>query len=227
MNLQQQLQTALSQKQKNFSGIFIAFIKSTLNLEHFDKKSESHSFSISQIIDSEGGGYLNVQNAFFRTPFGNQRVHEFQTLSKSARHHLYLIFPWIWDKLSWKKCRLVRFEILELFVNTWLPMTSIPVAISRFDPTTSNDYVSKTKTFYRIFITYVKSRTSSDDFVKKDESTSLSFYDIIDAEKSGYLNVYRPCFRTSFANQGLHEFQTPRKSTPSHYYLIFPLIWDK
>ena len=47
----------------------------------------------------------------------------------------------------------------------------------------------KQKTFYRIFITYVKSRTSSDDFVKKDESTSLSFYDIIDAGKSGYLNV--------------------------------------
>ena len=45
------------------------------------------------------------------------------------------------------------------------------------------------KTFYRIFITYVKSRRSSDDFVKKDESSSLSIYDIIDAEKSGYLNV--------------------------------------
>ena len=38
MNLQQQLQTAISQKQKNFSVIFIAFIKPTLNLEHFDKK---------------------------------------------------------------------------------------------------------------------------------------------------------------------------------------------
>ena len=47
----------------------------------------------------------------------------------------------------------------------------------------------KQKIFYRVFITYVKSRRSSDDFVKKDESTSLSFYDIIDAEKSGYLNV--------------------------------------
>ena len=34
-----------------------------------------------------------------------------------------------------------------------------------------------------------KSRTSSNDFVKKDESTSLSIYDIFDAEKSGYLNV--------------------------------------
>ena len=69
MNLQQQLQTALSQKQKNFSAIFIAFIKPTLNLEHFDKKCESHSFSISQIIDSEGGGYLNVQNALLQNTF--------------------------------------------------------------------------------------------------------------------------------------------------------------
>ena len=37
-NFQQQLQTALSQKEKNFSVIFIAFIKPTLNLERFDKK---------------------------------------------------------------------------------------------------------------------------------------------------------------------------------------------
>ena len=69
-------------------------------------------------------------------------------------------------------------------------MTSIPVAISRIWPNNFQTTMSqKQKTFYRIFITYVKSRTSSDDFVKKDESTSLSFYDIIDAEKSGYLNV--------------------------------------
>ena len=35
-NFQQQLQTALSQKQKIFSSIFIAIIKPTLNEEHFD-----------------------------------------------------------------------------------------------------------------------------------------------------------------------------------------------
>ena len=35
-NFQQQLQRALSQKQKIFSSIFIAFIKPTLNVEHFD-----------------------------------------------------------------------------------------------------------------------------------------------------------------------------------------------
>ena len=37
-NFQQQFQRALSQKQKIFSAIFIAFIKPTLNLERFDKK---------------------------------------------------------------------------------------------------------------------------------------------------------------------------------------------
>ena len=68
-NFQQQLQTALSQKQKIFSAIFIAFIKPTLNLEHFEKKGESPSFSISQIIDSERGGYLNVQNALLQNTF--------------------------------------------------------------------------------------------------------------------------------------------------------------
>ena len=50
---------------------------------------------------------------------------------------------------------------------------------------------------------------------KKMSCTSLSIYDIIDAEKSGYLSVYRPCFRTSLANQRLHEFQTSLKSTTS------------
>ena len=37
-NFQQQIQMALSRKQKIFPAIFIAFIKPPLNLEHFDKK---------------------------------------------------------------------------------------------------------------------------------------------------------------------------------------------
>ena len=68
-NFQQQLQTALSQKQKIFSAIFIAFIKPTLNLERLIKKGESHSFSFSQSIDSERGGYLNVQSALLQKTF--------------------------------------------------------------------------------------------------------------------------------------------------------------
>ena len=58
--LTQQVQTPLSLKEKTFSGFFIAFPKSTWNGEHFEKKGESSSLSISEIIDSKRGGYLSA-----------------------------------------------------------------------------------------------------------------------------------------------------------------------
>ena len=51
-NFLQQLQTLLSQKPKTFSEIFIAFLKSAWNLEHFEKKDECPSLNISEIIVS-------------------------------------------------------------------------------------------------------------------------------------------------------------------------------
>ena len=60
LNFTQQLEEAFSQKQKTFSGIFIAFLKCALNLEHLEKKDEYPSLVISRIFDSERDGYLNV-----------------------------------------------------------------------------------------------------------------------------------------------------------------------
>ena len=59
-NLPQQFQTPLSQKQKTFSEFFIAFLKCAWNLEHFQKEDEFPSLIISEIIDAEIRGYLNV-----------------------------------------------------------------------------------------------------------------------------------------------------------------------
>ena len=59
-NFPQQFQTILSQKQKTFSGFFIAFLKCALNLEHFQKKYEYPTLIISEIIDTERRGYLKV-----------------------------------------------------------------------------------------------------------------------------------------------------------------------
>ena len=58
--LTQQVQTLLSLKPKTFSGFFISFLKSTLNGEHFQKKGESSSLSITEIVDSKRGGYLSA-----------------------------------------------------------------------------------------------------------------------------------------------------------------------
>ena len=60
LNFTQQLEALLSQKQKTFSGLFLAFLKYALNLEDLEKKDEYPSLVISKVIDSERGGYLNV-----------------------------------------------------------------------------------------------------------------------------------------------------------------------
>ena len=84
----------------------------------------------------------------------------------------------------------MKYEILSLFVNT---MTTDDKYSSRNIQNLTQQLLmaisQKQKTFYRIFITFLKSRTNSDNFVKKDESPSWSFYEIIDGEKGCYLNV--------------------------------------
>ena len=59
-SLPQQFQTSLSQKKKDFFWFLIAFLKCAQNLEHFQKEDEYASLIISEIIDAEGRGYLNV-----------------------------------------------------------------------------------------------------------------------------------------------------------------------
>ena len=70
----QQVQTPLSSKQKPFSEFFIAFLKSIWNGEHFQKKGESSSLSISEIIDSKRGGYLSAWKALPQNSFRYQAV---------------------------------------------------------------------------------------------------------------------------------------------------------
>ena len=60
MDFTQQFEPPLSQKQKTFFVLFLAFLKCALNLEHLEKKDKYSSLVISKVIDSERGGYLNV-----------------------------------------------------------------------------------------------------------------------------------------------------------------------
>ena len=54
-NLTQPIQLLLSQKRKTFSELLSAFLKSTLNFEHFQKKDDPLSRCIFQITVSEKG----------------------------------------------------------------------------------------------------------------------------------------------------------------------------
>ena len=64
-NLWPQISRQRSQKLNTYSQFFIAFLKFTLNLEYFEKKDQSHSLSITEIINCETGTYLNVRKSMF------------------------------------------------------------------------------------------------------------------------------------------------------------------
>ena len=64
-NFAQQVQMPLSLKQKTFC-VFIPFLKCAWNLEHFEKKDEYPSLIISEIMDCERGGYLNVKKVLLQ-----------------------------------------------------------------------------------------------------------------------------------------------------------------
>ena len=51
-NLKIPISMYLSEKQKRFSEFFAAFLKSSLNFKHFEKKHDPHSFSTSDVTDS-------------------------------------------------------------------------------------------------------------------------------------------------------------------------------
>ena len=52
-NLTQPTQMEVSRKQKTFSDFFSAFLKSSLNFEHFLKKDDLYCCCISKIINPE------------------------------------------------------------------------------------------------------------------------------------------------------------------------------
>ena len=189
-NFQQQLQLDYL-KNKRFFLQFLLLLSNIHQIYNLSKKKVSLLVSVfPKLLTQKEVVTWMSKTPRSRTPFRNQRVHEIQTLSKPAGNHDYPIVPWIWDKLSWKMCRLVRFEILELFVNTLTTDDKYSSRnIQNLTQQLQTTMSQKQKTFYRIFITYPKSRRSSDVFAQKDESSSFSIYEIIDGEKECYLNV--------------------------------------
>ena len=82
------------------SQTFIAFLRSSENFVHFEKKDQPHTLNISEVIDSEKCGYLNARKLLFQNTFKSQRIRESQRVLRSERHHFYPNFPLIQDKLS-------------------------------------------------------------------------------------------------------------------------------
>ena len=140
-----------------------------------------------------------LEKPYFRRAFGNQPVNGSERLLKSARNYYYPIFPWVWDKLSWKKSALVRSKILGLFVNTLTAeYTYFRRIIQTFTQQVQTPLSLKQKIFSGFFIAFLKSTWNGEHFEKKGESSSLSISEIIDSKRGGYLSAWKALLQNSF-----------------------------
>ena len=128
----------------------------------------------------------------FGTPFANERVNWFQTLLKSARHHYCPLFSSIRVKLSWKKSPSLWYEILRVFVNALTADdkysgSHMQNLRQQFETPLSH----KQKTFSWFFIAFLKCAWNLEHFQNKDEHSSVIISEIIDADRRGYINVWK------------------------------------
>ena len=118
---------------------------------------------------------------------------------QSARHHYYPIFPWIWDKLSWKKSALVRSIILGQFLNTLTDEYRYSRRNVQTFPQPDQTQLSlKQKTLSIFFIPVLKSTWNVEQFQKNGESASLSISEIIDSKRGVYLSAWKALLQNSF-----------------------------
>ena len=153
--------------------LFLEFLLKFWNVREiyniFKKRMRALAYLFSKLLFRKDVATETSRRSFFRTPFGNQRVNGFQTPLKVARHHYYHFFPWISDKLSWKKTALLLSKILRLFPNPLTADDKNPCRnMQNFLPQLQTLLSQKRKTFSSYFIVFLKDAWNSEHFEKKD-----------------------------------------------------------
>ena len=82
----------LSQKQKLFSQLVSAFLKSRLSFEHFQRKKALLAYVFPKSQTPKNVVKQMSKKSRFRGPLHKQYGKGDQTLVKSERHHLYHIY---------------------------------------------------------------------------------------------------------------------------------------
>ena len=114
-NLTQPIQMQLSRKQKTFSEFFAAFLKSSLNFEHFQKKKMTSIADVFSKLGTEKSLVWSMpKKSRFKGSFGKQHGKHALTLLKFAWQHLSDIYWLLWRQLSYKKSLLVICKISRL-----------------------------------------------------------------------------------------------------------------
>ena len=185
-------------KEKHFLE-FLLYFSNLHKISHILKKNFSFiAWIVGKLLASKNVVAWMPESSSFRTPFGSQSVHEFQTLLTSATDNFYPHFAVIQHILSQKIVLLVRSKIVGVFGKT-LPADDM---YSRQNWGKLPQHVKiplsqKRKTVFRIFIGFLQSTQNFAHFESKGQLYSLNSWEAIDSEKCGCLKAWKLVFQNT------------------------------
>ena len=153
---------------------FLRFLFHLWNLHQisniFEKKKMLIANVFPKLVTVQGLVTLLTIQRRLKTSFKSQHVKRFQKLVKSSWQHFYNIFSSLWGEIIWKISPWLKFEIIELFVNTWTidykyaltDCENLPFPIQI-------QLSSKQKTFSQFFTSVLKSPSNFEHFKKKED----------------------------------------------------------
>ena len=98
-------------RKKTFSEFFTAFLRSTSNFQHFEKKMSLIAHGFPKLRIAKDVVRWISKKPSFRTTFDSQHA-------KGDQKGFYQISSSVWGKLRCKRSLLAMFQVVGLFVNT-------------------------------------------------------------------------------------------------------------
>ena len=173
----------LFKKQKNFSELFFAFLKSTLTFEHFEKKLLLITYIFPQFQTLKYMVRQMCQKSHFRKPFNKQNGKQSQTLLKASRQQLCDICWSLLKILSRKKFPLLICKILRLFLNIFTAADTYSLVNRNNLMQPIQMQLSKKQKISELISSFWKSRLTFQHFEKKYDPHSWCIFAIPDCEK--------------------------------------------
>ena len=185
-NLKQPIQMQLSRKQKTFCDFFLAFLKSSLNFEHFLKKLTLIADVFPKLRTQKNVVRSMHKKSRFKGSFKKQHGKWPQTLLKCQGQLLYHIYWSVLTQLPSRKSLLVICKTSRVFINTLSAdgkdnlfnkdnlMQPIQMQLSQ-----------KEKTFSEFLSAFLKASLNFEHFQKKGDSHSWGISEIKDWGKPG------------------------------------------
>ena len=176
----------LSRKQKALPIFFSSFLKSSLNLEHFQQKTTLIADVFPKLRTPKNMVRSMPKKSRFRASVEKQSGKCAQILFKFDGHLVYHIYWSLGRQLSYKKSLLVIWKILKLFPNT-LSANGKYSLLDRDNLTQRIQMLlsRKQKALPEFFSSFLKSSLNLEHFQKKDDPHSWCISEITDSQKHG------------------------------------------